>query len=139
MHELQDSALLLESVHAQPSFLASFGDECSVDSGTDDQERLAAASLKVAYGQRERSLVFVEFDRLQSLVLLGSAKMCSFHNEVQLTVKGSRTRTSDAQLPCAARGRPKSAAGSCSNEVSTLAPAASCYNQHTFQRRDRSH
>ena len=46
-----------------------------------------------------------------------------------LTVRGSRTRTSEAQLPSAARGRPNSAAGSCRTDVSTLAPDASYWHE----------
>lgn len=46
-----------------------------------------------------------------------------------LTVKGSRTRTRDAQLPAAARGRPNSAAGNSNTVGSTFDPAASYIRQ----------
>lgn len=69
VHELKYTPLLLQGVHAQPALFARFGDQGSIDTGSDDEERLPTTSLKVADCQRERSLVLVQLDRLQRLVL----------------------------------------------------------------------
>lgn len=74
------------------------------------------------HSRRARSFVVSRSDHLVSQIAICRLSLA-------LTVKGSRTRTRDAQLPAAARGRPNSAAGSSNTVGSTFDPAASYIRQ----------
>jgi regulation of enolase protein 1 (concanavalin A-like superfamily) len=64
VHELEHSTFLLHCVHSEPALLARLWQQCGIDTSTDDEEWLAAASLEVANGYREGSLILIQLERL---------------------------------------------------------------------------